>query len=136
MILIAPILLPFIFIVLALLINSPRSRTFIALFFALANLVVSIILVASVHEHSMMKLQVGSWPAPFGITIVADRLSAFMLLVSALVFAAVMLYSVQSVDEERLKNGYFLFAFGFLMGGNGSFLAGDLFNLYVWFEVM
>lgn len=136
MILIAPILLPFIFIVLALLINSPRSRTFIALFFALANLVVSIILVALVHEHSMMKLQVGSWPAPFGITIVADRFSAFMLLVSALVFAAVMLYSVQSVDEERLKNGYFLFAFGILMGVNGSFLAGDLFNLYVWFEVM
>lgn len=78
--------------------------------------------------------QVGSWPAPFGIVLVADRLSALMLLLTALLALAVLLYAVQGWDA---RGQYFhpLFLFQ-LMGLNGAFLAGDLFNLFVFFEIL
>ena len=79
---------------------------------------------------------IGSWPAPYGITLVADRFSALMLFVSSIVFLATTIYSVEAVDAKRKENGYFLITYGILAGVNGSFMAGDLFNLYVWFEVM
>ncbi|MDP2890680.1 MAG: proton-conducting transporter membrane subunit [Bacteroidota bacterium] len=136
MILPALLLIPFLYIILAILIKSKKVKTWLSFAFSLINLGFAIWVMAQVFEVGMIKTQMGSWPAPFGITLVADRFSAFMLLVSALVFAVVTLYSIQSVDTARIKNGYFLFAHGILMGVNGSFLAGDLFNLYVWFEVM
>lgn len=136
MILPALLLIPFLYIILAILIKSKKVKTWLSFAFSLINLGFAIWVMAQVFEAGMIKTQMGSWPAPFGITLVADRFSAFMLLVSALVFAVVTLYSIQSVDTARIKNGYFLFAHGILMGVNGSFLAGDLFNLYVWFEVM
>jgi multicomponent K+:H+ antiporter subunit D len=78
--------------------------------------------------------QVGNWPAPFGIVLVVDRLSAFMLLLTALLALAVLLYAVQGWDA---RGQYFhpLFLFQ-LMGLNGAFLAGDLFNLFVFFEIL
>ncbi|MDO9613743.1 MAG: pH regulation protein D, partial [Bacteroidota bacterium] len=130
MILPALLLIPFLYIILAILIKSKKVKTWLSLAFSLINLGFAIWVMAQVFEAGMIKTQMGSWPAPFGITLVADRFSAFMLLVSALVFAVVTLYSIQSVDTARIKNGYFLFAHGILMGVNGSFLAGDLFNLY------
>ncbi len=136
MIITLPILIPFLYIVLSLLLQSPKLKTVFAVGFALLNLVVSVIVLVQVSSMEMLVTQAGSWPAPYGITLVADRFSAFMLAVAALVFMTVTLYSTQSVDKQRLDNGYFFFAFGILMGVNGSFLAGDIFNLYVWFEVM
>jgi multicomponent Na+:H+ antiporter subunit D len=136
MILSAPILIPFVFIFMALMVKSRKIKTILSVVFSVLNLVAALSILILVNETGIAKVQMGSWPAPFGITLVSDRFSVFMLLVSALVFAVTMLYSIQAVDKERLNHGYFLFAFGILMGVNGSFLAGDLFNLYVWFEVM
>ncbi|OFX88858.1 MAG: pH regulation protein D [Bacteroidetes bacterium GWF2_33_16] len=132
----APIVLPFVFIILALLVKSSKAKSILSIAFSILNLAIAGIILFQVNEVDMIKSQMGSWPAPFGITLIADRFSAFMLFMSALVFIAVTIYSVQSIDKERIKNNYFLFTFGILMGVNGSFLAGDIFNLYVWFEVM
>lgn len=76
----------------------------------------------------------GDWPAPFGIVLVADRLSAFMLLLTALLAVPVLLYAGQGWDA---KGTFFHPLFQFqLMGLNGAFLTGDLFNLFVFFEVL
>ncbi len=130
------IITPFTFIILALIIQNIKVKTYLSLFFALINFIIAFFILKGVIEAEMLKSQMGSWPAPYGITLVADRFSGFMLIMSALVFLAVTIYSTQSIDKERIKNNYFLFTFGILMGVNGSFLAGDIFNLYVWFEVM
>lgn len=130
------IIAPFAFIILALIIQNVRIKTYLSLLFALINFVIAFFILKNVHEAEMLKSQIGSWPSPYGINLVADRFSGFMLIMSALIFLAVTIYSVQSIDKERIKNNYFLFTFGIIMGVNGSFLAGDLFNLYVWFEVM
>jgi multicomponent K+:H+ antiporter subunit D len=76
----------------------------------------------------------GSWPPPFGIVLVLDRLSAMMLAVTSIVGLASVLYAVQGWDE-RGANFHALFQFQ-LMGLNGAFLTGDLFNLFVFFEVL
>jgi len=78
--------------------------------------------------------QLGEWPAPFGIVLVLDRLSALMLLLTGLVAFAACLYAVCGWDR---RGGYFHVLFQFqIMGLNGAFLTGDLFNLFVFFEVL
>ena len=80
--------------------------------------------------------QVGGWPAPFGITLVLDGLSAFMLTIAAGVGIASLLFSVRYVTPENQRVYYHPLFHTLLVGVTGSFLTGDLFNLFVWFEVM
>jgi multicomponent K+:H+ antiporter subunit D len=76
----------------------------------------------------------GNWVAPFGIVLVLDRLSALMLTLTALLGLAVLLYAINGWDK-RGQHFHSLFLFQ-LMGINGAFLTGDLFNLFVFFEVL
>lgn len=76
----------------------------------------------------------GDWPAPFGIVVVADRLAAIMLLLTSVVGAASWVYSTARWDRAGV-HFHPLFQF-LLMGLNGAFLTGDLFNLFVFFEVL
>lgn len=81
-------------------------------------------------------LRSGSWDAKVGILLVADRLSTLMLAVSALIAWAVSIYEI---GEAKAGRGHPLrpaLMQAMLLGINGAFLTGDLFNLYVWFEVM
>ncbi len=78
--------------------------------------------------------RVGDWPAPFGIVLVVDRLSALMLLLTACVALPVLVYASGGWDAH---GRYFHAIFQFqLMGLNGAFVTGDLFNLFVFFEVL
>jgi multicomponent K+:H+ antiporter subunit D len=76
----------------------------------------------------------GSWPAPFGIVLVVDRLAAFMLVLTSIVALAALVYSLAYWDRVA-PAFHSLFQF-LLMGLNGAFLTGDLFNLFVFFEVL
>ena len=97
-------------------------------------------LVALVDRAGIQTLQVGGWDAPVGITLVADRLSTLLLAVSSLVLFSVLRYAIgqgvrDGTDDEPV--GVFLPAYLLLtMGVNMAFLAGDMFNLYVGFEVL
>ncbi len=79
--------------------------------------------------------QLGDWAAPFGIVLVADRLSTMMILLTAVLALLVMLYAIGSRWDERGRHFHALFQFQ-LMGIMGAFLTGDLFNLFVFFEVL
>jgi multicomponent K+:H+ antiporter subunit D len=76
----------------------------------------------------------GNWRAPFGIALVLDRLSALMLLLTAVLALAVMIYAVVTGVDRKGWHFHPLFQFQ-LLGLNGAFLTGDLFNLFVFFEV-
>jgi len=80
--------------------------------------------------------QVGGWVAPFGITLVVDALSAFMLVIAAAVGLSAVVFSVLYVDPANQRVFYHVLFHCLLLGVTGSFLTGDLFNLFVWFEVM
>ncbi|MDU0479002.1 Na+/H+ antiporter subunit D [Staphylococcus chromogenes] len=120
--------------------DRPKLQRLLALF-ALATLIVlCVVLVIVVDRNGIQTLQIGGWDAPIGITLVADRLATVMLAVSSLVLFCVMWYAIgqgmrDGSEEEPVA--VFLPAYLLLtMGVNMAFLAGDLFNLYVGFEVL
>ena len=76
----------------------------------------------------------GNWMPPFGIVLVVDRLSALLLLVTEVLASAALIYAVRG-DDAAGRNFHPLFQFQ-LMGINGAFLTGDLFNLFVFFEIL
>lgn len=79
--------------------------------------------------------QLGDWAAPFGIVIVGDMLSTFMVLLTAVLAFFVLMYAIGSGWDDRGRHFHALFQFQ-LMGIMGAFLTGDLFNLFVFFEVL
>jgi multicomponent Na+:H+ antiporter subunit D len=103
---------------------------------AAALLVVSVALLAAVSNQGIQVVQPGNWPAPFGISIVADLFSAIMVTVTGVIGLAVVVYSLYGIDESRQSFGFFPLLHILLLGVSGAFLTGDIFNMYVWFEVM
>jgi multicomponent Na+:H+ antiporter subunit D len=94
------------------------------------------LLFRSVYTNGIQVAYVGGWEAPYGITLVADLLSAIMVMLAGIVAVAAALYAMREADPEREKFGLYPLMHVLLMGVCGAFLTGDLFNLYVWFEVM
>lgn len=87
-------------------------------------------------NNGHLVLQAGNWNAPFGITFIADTFSAIMVLLTGFVSLAVGIYSTSALNISRIKFGYFFTFHLLIMGLIGAFIAGDIFNLYVWFEVV
>ncbi|HUG91332.1 MAG TPA: proton-conducting transporter membrane subunit, partial [Planctomycetaceae bacterium] len=103
---------------------------------AAALLACGVWLLVVVRAGGVQAVQIGNWPAPAGITLVADEFSAIMVVLAGLMGLAVAAYSWMHVDAERQSFNYYPLVHLLLMGVSGAFLTGDLFNLYVWFEVM
>jgi multicomponent Na+:H+ antiporter subunit D len=113
-----------------------RRQRVISTVSGVANLVVAAALLWCVQTDGILVSMMGNWPPPFGIALVADLLSAIMVVLSATMGLTVLLYSFGDVDQGRQQSGYYPLFHLLLMGINGSFLTGDLFNLFVFFEVM
>lgn len=132
-----PIILPIFFAILMLFfLNSVKVHRYLNLLGTITSLVVSVLLIISVNASGIISLQMGSWRAPFGITIVADLFASIMVLITAIIGFTTAVYSLGTIDENREKFFYYPLLQILLMGINGAFLTGDIFNLYVWFEVM
>jgi multicomponent Na+:H+ antiporter subunit D len=98
------------------------------------HLALALTLFVGVEEHGIAVLQVGSWPSPLGIALVADRFAASLVLLCGLLGFAVALQSVRALPREGTLPGLALFPL-LLAGCDAAFLAGDLFHLYVAIEV-
>lgn len=101
-----------------------------------ALLAAAIRLFIAVAEGGILSVNMGNWAAPFGISLVADLTAAIMVLVTAIIGFSVAVYSVADIDAQREKFGYYAFLQFMILGVVGSFLTGDIFNMFVWFEVM
>ena len=101
---------------------------------AVLMLVLAVMLLVSASGQPPQMYALGDWPAPFGIVLVLDRLSALMLVLTALLSLAVLIYALGGWDG-RGRHFHALWQFQ-LMGINGAFLTGDFFNLFVFFEVL
>ncbi|WP_417474597.1 monovalent cation/H+ antiporter subunit D [Luteimonas mephitis] len=139
--LVAPIVLPLLVAALQLLAGERRQRLAVALSLASCLALVALatmLLLATAQQGGDGALaavyRIGDWPARFGIVLVADRLSALMLLLAAVLALAVL---PAALARWQHRGHYFQPLFQFLlMGLNGAFLTGDLFNLFVFFEVL
>jgi multicomponent Na+:H+ antiporter subunit D len=114
----------------------PRLQRALSVAGAAALLAACLAILALVSRDGIQAAQMGGWPAPFGITLVADLLAAIMLVLGAIMGFAVTAYSLASMDPRHESFGYHPLLHILLMGVSGAFLTGDIFNLYVWYEVM
>lgn len=132
---IAPVLLPA-FAAMACVLAAGRLglQRVIALAASVALVLLAAALLAAAAEGGWQVYRLGDWPAPFGIVLVLDRLSALMLLLNALVVLAACASAAQG-EDARGSHFHALLLFQ-TMGVNGAFLTGDLFNLFVFFEVL
>ncbi|HYC33959.1 MAG TPA: hypothetical protein VEB59_16835, partial [Gemmatimonadales bacterium] len=96
----------------------------------------AVMLLARVAQGPTLVLDFGGWGAPFGVTFVADGLSAALCTVTGIVALAVAVFARADIRARRRRAGFDPLFLGMLAAVNGAFLTGDLFNLYVWFELM
>ena len=129
---IAPILLPL--IAGSVLLLSTRwpatARHAFSLAAVVAQLAVAITLLVTVTDGPIRVYALGGWAPPFGIVLVVDRLAAALLVLTAIVACASLLYAVARDTETSAPRFHALFQFQ-LLGIQGAFLTGDLFNLFV-----
>ncbi|WP_019536352.1 Na+/H+ antiporter subunit D [Paenibacillus ginsengihumi] len=135
--LILPLLIPLSAAALLLLFknNVPVQRR-LSLLSVLATLAAAVALLYQVRTAGIQTLYMGAWMPPYGIVFTADMLAALLVLVTAIVALGCLLFSFGTVGEQRERSYYYSFFQFLLVGVNGSFLTGDLFNLFVCFEVM
>lgn len=133
----APILLP---MLTALLIMLPpihysaMRRRWVSIFSSILQLLLVVLLLLQVQQHEQIHYAIGNWQAPFGIILVADKLAVIMVGLTTFLSLGAICYGGAGEDE---KGSFFHPLFQFqLMGINGAFLTGDLFNLFVFFEVL
>jgi multicomponent K+:H+ antiporter subunit D len=133
---VVPVILPALtacFLVVALRHHLERQRL-VSIAATAATFAVAIGLYVMAADGEPQPYLLGNWPAPFGIVLVLDRLSATMLLVTAALALGAVLYAAAGWDEKG-RHFHALFQFQ-LLGINGAFLTGDVFNLFVFFEVL
>lgn len=98
-------------------------------------LAAALVLLGASADGTIRTYEIGDWPAPFGIVLVVDRLSAIMLTLAASLSLIALLHAVVTLADRDGWHFHPLFQFQ-LLGLNGAFLTGDLFNLFVFFEVL
>lgn len=135
--LVFPLLIPlFTAVVLIFIKPNLRLQRWVAALGSLLNVVACTLIVYEVRRDGIQTLYMGGWVPPYGIVFVADMFAALLVLTTSLAGAACLFYAFRSIGAEREKHYFYPF-FQFLMAGvSGSFLTGDLFNLFVCFEVM
>lgn len=108
----------------------------LALIFTAINLVFSAFLLFLVLDGGSVVLNTGGWEAPYAIVIVADSLSALLVLTTNIVALACVIYGFSSLTRKQEEYYFYTFYFFLISGVSGAFLTGDLFNLFVFFEVL
>ncbi|SNB53618.1 multisubunit potassium/proton antiporter, PhaD subunit [Arboricoccus pini] len=133
---VAPVLLPAVLGALIVLIArfDPVLQRRLSVLGCSLGLLLALCLFMTVLRQPALAYRLGDWPAPFGIVLVLDPLAAMMLLLSAILGLAVAGYAAGREDENG-PHFHALLQFQ-LMGLNGAFLTGDLFNLFVFFEIL
>lgn len=132
---IVPVILPLSTGVACVALESGRARHWASLAGALGTLGATAWLVWTVRGGDVVVLRAGGWPAPYGITFAVDGLSALMCGISSYVAAVTLWFGMREADPRYHR--YWHAGWHLLLGGmNGAFLTGDLFNLYVFFEIL
>ncbi|MGC4878898.1 Na+/H+ antiporter subunit D [Micromonospora sp. DT43] len=136
-----PVVVPLLGAALTLLLATrPRVQRAVSVLCLTVTFTVAVVLLVQAYRHGPVVLAIGGWPPPVGIVLVADQLAALMLVVSSAVTLCVLLYSIgQGRSETSESAPVVIFHPTYLVltaGVTNAFLAGDLFNLFVGFEIL
>ncbi len=113
-----------------------RLQRWVSFATAVTLVIISAYILNLIQNNGILRLDFGGWVPPYGILFVADSFATLLVLTTSLVTAICLLYAFHSIGEAREKMYFYPFVLFLVAGVNGSFLTGDLFNLFVCFEVM
>lgn len=130
-----PILIPLFTGILTILMPG-RTQKLVSITGAFIYLVCSVLLGRCAINDGIQVMHIGNWPAPFGISFVVDIFSSIMIFATGLTGFVISLFVYHNLDEERHRFGFNALLHFLLMGVSGAFITGDIFNMYVWFEVL
>jgi len=137
MLVVAPIVVPLVTLVVLMLGRRHAGMVaWVSVLGALALTLVGLRLVGLAASDVVIAGQLGGWQAPYGISVVIDRLSAAMVLITGVIGLATVVYGLMREAEPLPRAEFYLFVHGLLTGVCGAFTTADVFNLYVWFEVL
>lgn len=132
-----PLIVP---VITAILLVFLRDNVFLQRIISLVTLsfvaFISVILLLEIQKQGVMRIDFSGWAPPFGILFVADSFAMLLVLVANIVSAICLLYAFFTIGKSFEKMYFYPFALLMVAGVNGSFLTGDIFNLFVCFEVM
>ena len=137
LLLVLPVVVPLATLALCTLLwRRPLAQRLASVAGSAALLAGAVALLVAVYDGTVLATHFGAWASPFGISFVADLLSAAMVLITAVMAVAVSVYSLVDEVRERERALFHPLYHGLLLGVCGAFLTADIFNLYVWFETM
>lgn len=137
LLIVTPLLAPMLAAIAGLMLRDhPIYQRVVGVIGPIAMLASGLALLLIVDRDGIQVTSLGDWPAPFGIVLVADLFSSFMLLVAGIVSLAALIFSFASLHNRYLRFGHYPVVNLMLVGASGAFLTGDMFNLFVWFELM
>ncbi|NVK33172.1 MAG: Na+/H+ antiporter subunit D [Rhodobacteraceae bacterium] len=116
--------------------KNTKVQPFVGIGFLTLLVAVNILLMAHVIQHGVITMVMGNWLPPFGIAFTVDALGATLSLIASIVAFCAGVYGSVTVDNTNRRYGFYPFLLFLLTGVSGAFLTGDVFNLYVWFEVL
>lgn len=136
-IVVLPMIIPIITAICLVFLNDyTRLQRTISLITVVVVAIISTIMLVEVQANGIMRLDFSGWLPPFGILFVADSFAVLLVVMASIVTALCLLYAFVSLGEDYEKMYVYPFMLFLLAGVNGSFLTGDIFNLFVCFEVM
>ncbi|HBF57851.1 proton-conducting transporter membrane subunit, partial [Exiguobacterium sp.] len=112
-----------------------KGQRIVSLFSTILTVCASIYLVLTVRSNGILTVTLGSWPAPFGITLVSDMLSALLVTTTSILVLCIIWYAIVYLSVSYQRYYYFIAVQFLLVGVNGAFTTGDIFNMFVFFEV-
>lgn len=112
-----------------------RLQRGVALGALLVTFAVTVLLIFTVSQDGILTVNLGNWPAPFGITLVSDMLSALLVATSTLLVFFIVWFATHYFSDAYESNYVYVAMLFLLVGVNGAFTTGDIFNLFVFFEV-
>jgi multicomponent Na+:H+ antiporter subunit D len=132
-----PIILPFFF---AIIMMFLQKKVYVQRALTLLGLgitsICSFLLLLTVHREGIQTVTFGNWPAPFGITMVSDYVSALLVLTTSVIVFFIVWFGFPIITKERESFFYYPGILFITTGVNGAFTTGDIFNLFVFFEVL
>src|SRR5690625_3257895 len=134
---ILPVLIPFLVgTLLIFFAKNSKVQRIISGITVLVHVRVAIYRAVIAFQQGSVELEAGNWTAPYGIVLVLDNLAALMLLITSILAASSLFFAFWTISKTRERYYFYPFYFFLLVGVNGAFMTGDIFYLFVFFEVM